>query len=165
MKSKTKVITINKSGLSKISLTESGQYLFKLTHAGAKLQLIGIFEAQSNQQIRVNLTIHHLAPSTQSAVVLKGVAQDQSVLQLTGLIKIDAHCPQTVSHLTQRILQASGQSRAEILPNLEILTDDVVCTHAASISAIDESQLFYLMSRGLSRSQAKKHIVAGFLHF
>lgn len=158
-----KAIAISKLGLTKLTFTESGKYLITLAKPGVKLHLLGLFEAKNHQQMAVELVIQHLAPATQSEVVLKGVAQDRSKLKLSGLIKIEANCPQTVSHLTQRILLISDLAEAETRPNLEILTDDVICSHAASISSFDEHQLFYLMSRGLTLDQAQKVLIAGFL--
>ncbi|MFH2022384.1 MAG: SufD family Fe-S cluster assembly protein [Patescibacteria group bacterium] len=164
MKPQTNIITINQIGRTELKLTKSGSYIVNLTHPGAELRLLGLFQTEDDQQVAVELVIHHLAPSTQSEVILKGVASDRSKLKLSGLIRIDADCPQTVSHLTQRILLVGDQAQVESKPNLEILTDDVICSHAASISTLDTDQLFYLMSRGLSRSQAQKVLVAGFLH-
>ena len=94
---------------------------------------------------------------------LKGVVRDQSQLKFKGLITIDPNCGQSSSFLTERILLLSDQAHAEAIPDLEILTDDVKCSHAASISNLDEEHLFYLMSRGLSKKQVEKLIVNGFL--
>jgi Fe-S cluster assembly protein SufD len=68
-----------------------------------------------------------------------------------------------VTHFNRKNLLLSDNAKAEAIPDLEILTDDVKCSHAASISRIPESQLFYLMSRGIPRSAAEDLIVNGFL--
>ena len=91
------------------------------------------------------------------------MGRDQSRIKLVGRIKIDPDCGQTHSFLTERILLLSDQATAETVPDLEIETDDVKCSHAASISHLPESQLFYLMSRGLDRHLAENLIIGGFL--
>ena len=67
------------------------------------------------------------------------------------------------SFLTEKILLLSDEARAEAVPDLEIESDDVKCSHAATISKIPEEQLFYLMSRGLSKFEGESMIVEGFL--
>ncbi|MCA9369371.1 SufD family Fe-S cluster assembly protein, partial [Candidatus Woesebacteria bacterium] len=64
---------------------------------------------------------------------------------------------------TERVLLLSDTATAETVPDLEILTDDVKCSHAASVSRIPEEQIFYLQSRGIERSTAEDMIVEGFL--
>jgi Fe-S cluster assembly scaffold protein SufB len=82
---------------------------------------------------------------------------------VVGRIIIDPECGDTNSFLSERILLLSDSARAEAVPDLEILTDDVKCSHAATISRIPDDQIFYLMSRGLSRQTAEEEIVSGFL--
>jgi Fe-S cluster assembly protein SufD len=156
-------ITLNKAELKEVKLTKPGKYVINLTKPGAVLKLLGVFNTQGSQTVDIELVINHLVPGTESTVILKGVASDQSKLKIKGLIKIEKNCPRTVSHLTQRVLLLSNEAQAETVPDLEILTDDVVCSHASSISNIDEVQLFYLMSRGLTKTQATDAVVKGFL--
>jgi Fe-S cluster assembly scaffold protein SufB len=91
------------------------------------------------------------------------VATDQAQIKFVGRIIIDKDCGDSNSFLTERILLLSDQAKAEAVPDLEIKTDDVKCSHAASISRIPEEHLFYLMSRGLQRSAAEQMVVDGFL--
>ena len=149
--------------MKKITLTQPGKHVIKLTQPGEEVEIVGIFETKADQRVEVEVIVHHRAPRTRATTTLKGVARDQSQLKFKGRIIIDPKCNQTSSFLTERILLLSDQARAEAIPDLEILTDDVKCSHAASISHLDEEQLFYLMSRGLSKKQAEKLIVSGFL--
>ncbi|MDQ5951426.1 MAG: Fe-S cluster assembly protein SufD [Patescibacteria group bacterium] len=158
-----KKYTIDQLGLKKITLKEPGEYLIELTVPGAEAKVSGVFTTAGAEVSETKVTIHHKAPNTLANTTLKGAARDQSKISFTGRIIIDQDCGNTNSFLTERILLLSDEAKAEAIPDLEILTDDVKCSHAASISRIPESQLFYLMSRGISRSQAEELIVAGFL--
>lgn len=157
-----KTIVITQSA-QKIKLTKPGQYTIILKNPGDEAEISGVFETQGQDSTQVEVIIHHRASRTQATTVLKGVARDQSQLKFVGRIKIDPDCGQSNSFLTERILLLSDQARAEVVPDLEILTDDVKCSHAASISNLNQAQVFYLMSRGLSQTQAEKIIVEGFL--
>lgn len=152
------------TGQEKHTLTEAGEYIFNVTQPGAELEIVGAFEAINSDRIDVEVIIHHQAPHTCARTTLKGVARDQAQLKFTGRIIIDEDCGDTNSFLTERILLLSDQAKAEAIPDLEIKTDDVKCSHAASISRIPEEHLFYLMSRGISRTKAEKILVEGFLN-
>lgn len=161
-RSKDKTIVVKRDG-EVITITDPGRYQVKLTQPDIRVTISGVFQTSGNDEVDVALVIHHQAPRTQAETVLKGVADDRSSLSLQGLIVIDEACGQSQSFLTERILLLTDQARAEAIPELEIMTDDVKCSHAASISRIPESQIFYLMSRGLSKEQAQDLVVTGFL--
>lgn len=146
-----------------LEVTESGQYVVELTEPGAEVEIAGAFQAADQDQVDVEVVVHHKAPHTRANTTLKGVAQDQAKIRFVGRIIIDPECGDTNSFLTERILLLSDNAKAEAVPDLEIKTDDVKCSHAASISRIPEEHLFYLMSRGLSRAQAEALVVSGFL--
>ncbi len=146
-----------------IVLTKPGRYDVHLTKPGAEVKIVGFFDLAGDEQVNVEVIVHHQAPHTRANTILKGVARDQARVRFLGRIIIDVDCGDSNSFLTERILLLSDQASAEAVPDLEIKTDDVKCSHAASVSRIPEEQIFYLMSRGLSRSQAEELIVAGFL--
>ncbi|MDQ3008713.1 MAG: SufD family Fe-S cluster assembly protein [bacterium] len=156
------VINVAK-GLQELEVTESGVYTVQLVEAGAELQLKGAFLAKNQDKVDVTVIIHHQAPHTRANTVLKGVAQDQGQVRFVGRIIIDEECGDSNSFLTERILLLSDKAKAEAIPDLEIKTDDVKCSHAASISHIPHEHLFYLMSRGLPKSEAEALIIEGFL--
>jgi Fe-S cluster assembly protein SufD len=149
--------------MRKIELKNPGKHVIELKNTGEEVEVVGIFETKDNQQVKVEVIIHHRAPHTRATTILKGVARDKSSLKFSGKIIIDKSCNNSSSFLTERILLLSDQAHAEAIPDLEILTDEVKCSHAVSISNISEEQLFYLMSRGLNKKQAIKLIVEGFL--
>ncbi len=144
-------------------IEESGVYTCYIEESRASVEIEGIFEAEGDEQIEVEVIIHHQAPHTRAETVLKGVGRDRSRISFTGRIIIDEDCGDSHSFLTERILLLSDQASAEAIPDLEIMTDDVSCSHAASVSNVDEDHLFYLMSRGIDEQQAERMIVQGFL--
>lgn len=156
-------IEINTPGLQRVQITEAGIWNVVLTVPRAEAELVGLFEASTDEQLSVRVIIHHQAAHTRAKTTLKGVARDAASIHFLGKIIIDENCGDTNSFLTERILLLSPKARAEAIPELEILSDDVKCSHAASISSLPEDQLFYLMSRGVSRTQAEAMIVTGFL--
>jgi Fe-S cluster assembly protein SufD len=158
-----KTIKLDTPGSHQVILGESDMYIFELTVPGIELEVVGIYQLSDKEQKELSVTIHHQAPHTRARTTLKGVARDRSFLKLSGRIIIDENCGDTNSFLTEKILLLSDHARAEAIPDLEILSDDVKCSHAATIGQIPAEQLFYLMSRGLSKTQAEDEIVSGFL--
>lgn len=148
---------------TQLVISEAGVYTFELVEPGIELELRGTFQSVQQEKINVEVIIHHTVAHTKANTVLKGVARDTSKIRFVGRIIIDKNCPDTNSFLTERVLLLSDQAQAETVPDLEIESDDVKCSHAASISRIPESQLFYLRSRGLTQAQAETLIIEGFL--
>lgn len=159
----SKKITIGRDQEKIIKIDRPGEYLISLREPGASAIISGAFSAEEQNNLEVAVVIHHLAPNTRAETKLHGVARDQARIKLTGRILIDKNCGNINSFLTERVLLLSDEAKAECIPDLEIESDDVKCSHAASISRIPESQIFYLMSRGLSRKDAEDLIVAGFM--
>ena len=146
-----------------IELKKPGKHIIELIGEGAVVTVKGVFQTQDKDNCLLEVVIHHKAAHTQAETILKGVARDSSFLQLKGKIIIDENCGDTQSFLTERVLLLSDSARAETVPDLEIKTDDVKCSHAASISNIADEHLFYLQSRGIDRKTAEQMIVDGFL--
>lgn len=146
-----------------IILESPGEYLVELLGSGAEVTIKGAYIAQKTEKKEIHVTIHHKAPHTRAQTTLKGVGKDASHLKIVGRIIIDPDCGDTQSFLTERVLLLSETAHAETIPDLEIKTDDVMCSHAASITFLSEEQLFYLQSRGISRVEAETMLVEGFL--
>ena len=81
----------------------------------------------------------------------------------TGMIRISNDAPKSEAHQTNRILKLSEKAWAESVPNLEILHNDVICSHASAVGPIDDDQRFYLESRGVPPERTEKLVVQGFL--
>ena len=149
-----KIYTLAKDEHKTITIDAPGVYEVQLLGEGAHATISGIFEAAGSEQKKITVIINHKAAHTRS---------NSAQVSFTGKILVAEHCPDTNAFLTERILLLSDTAKAEAIPELEILTDDVKCSHAASISHIPEEQLFYLRSRGVSQVEAEQLIVAGFL--
>lgn len=160
-----KLYSIKANQIKRIELKKAGEYTVALEGAGAEAEIVGAFTAQDTQDIVIKLVIHHKSPHTRANTTLRGIARDAGRISFAGRIIIDEDCGDSNSFLTERILLLSDTAKAEAIPDLEIKTDDVKCSHAASISRIPEEHLFYLMSRGLSQREAEELIVQGFLSF
>ncbi len=152
---------ISKSG--SVDVSKPGEYHIHLIRSDIEVVISGRIIASGTDQKQVCVTIHHQAPRTVAHTSLRGTSSDTAKLTFFGRIVIDPNCPQTNSFLEERILLLSPNARGETIPELEILSDDVKCSHAATISTIDPEQLFYLQSRGLTFDQAEKMLVASFL--
>jgi len=148
---------------TKIEIVEGGDYVFELIEPGVNLEVAMALEATGKEILEIEILIHHQKPNTTANTVLKAVGSDQSQIIIKAKILIDKNCPNTESFLTEKVLLVSKDAKAIAIPDLEILSDDVKCSHAANVSKIPENQIFYLMSRGVSRKKAQEMIVEGFL--
>lgn len=144
-------------------INKPGSYKFVLDHEGQELEIVGRFRVDGNDIKKWNIEIIHAAPKTLSKTNIKGVVDGNGQAFVNGIIKVLPKAIGTNAFLEERILLLSPSAKAEAIPNLEIKTDDVKCSHAATVGKIDEEEVFYLQSRGISETQAKEMIVEGFL--
>jgi Fe-S cluster assembly protein SufD len=135
----------------------------KLTGEQATTKLYGFVFGHGSQHIDQHTLQDHQAPHTTSDLQFRAALQDASRMIYTGLIRIAKHAKQTNAYQSNHNLMLSREAKAETIPMLEILADDVQCKHGASIGPIDEEQAFYLMSRGVPREIAQRLIVMGFI--
>ena len=98
-----------------------------------------------------------------SDLAFRGILTGRSSAVWRGMIKVDEGAQQTDAFQESRNLLLSKKAHADAIPGLEILANDVRCTHAAAIAQIDPEQLFYLRSRGLAQDAAERLVVEGFL--
>jgi len=104
----------------------------------------------------------HVAPRTTSNLLFKGAVEGHATSVYTGLIRVRKEARGTNAFQTNRNLKLSEGAWAESVPNLEIETNDVRCSHASAVGPIDEEQRFYLESRGIPTPIAERLIVLGF---
>jgi Fe-S cluster assembly protein SufD len=135
----------------------------QLLGPGANSDMLGLYFGDDSQHFDHNTSQDHLAPNTSSDLLYKGALDDQSRSVFRGIIRVHPGAQKTDAYQTNRNLLLSGDARADSLPNLEIQADDVKCSHGATVGQLDEESRFYLMSRGLSREQAERLVVMGFL--
>jgi len=135
----------------------------KLNGEQASTRLYGFVFGHGRQHVDQHTLQDHQAPRTTSDLQFRAALQDQSRMIYTGLIRIGKEAVQTNAYQSNHNLLLSREARAETIPMLEILADDVQCKHGASIGPIDDEQAFYLMSRGVPREAAERLIVMGFI--
>lgn len=135
----------------------------RLLGPGANSDMLGLYFGDDTQHFDHNTSQDHLAPNTASDLLYKGALDASSRSVFRGIIRVHPQAQKTDAYQTNRNLLLSENARADSLPNLEIQADDVKCSHGATVGQLDEESRFYLMSRGLTREQAERLVVMGFL--
>jgi Fe-S cluster assembly protein SufD len=135
----------------------------KLAGPGSEARVTGGYAGGAGQHLDYDTTQEHAAPNTNSDLAFRGVLAAGSTAVWRGMIKVDPGAQQTDAFQESRNLLLSPEAHADAIPGLEILADDVRCTHAAAVAQVDKDQLFYLTSRGLEDESAKRLIIEGFL--
>jgi Fe-S cluster assembly protein SufD len=135
----------------------------KLAGPGSEARVTGGYAGGPGQHLDYDTTQEHAAPNTNSDLAFRGVLAAGSTAVWRGMIKVDPGAQQTDAFQESRNLLLSTEAHADAIPGLEILADDVRCTHAAAIAQVDKEQLFYLTSRGLDEAGAKTLVIEGFL--
>jgi Fe-S cluster assembly protein SufD len=133
-----------------------------LAGQGATSRVTGAYFADGTQHLDYDTFQQHHAPSTTSDFAFKGVLREQASVVWRGMIRVEEDAQKTNAYQENRNLILSPDAHADSIPGLEILANDVRCTHGATISQVDREQLFYAMSRGLTRGDAERLIVRGF---
>jgi Fe-S cluster assembly protein SufD len=133
-----------------------------LAGQGASTNLVGLFFGEQEQTLDYRLFMNHLGSNTSSDVFLKGAVEDEAKSVFTGLVKIEKDIAKVSAFETNRNLVLSEGASAHSVPNLEILSDDVICGHGSTVGPLEEEPLYYLTSRGLSEERAARLLVRGF---
>jgi len=135
----------------------------QLLGSGANSDMLGLSFGESGQHFDHSTSQDHVAPNAKSDLLYKGALDGNGRSVFRGIIKVHRGAQRTDAYQTNRNLLLSPHARADSLPNLEIEADDVRCSHGATVGQLDQEHLFYLMSRGLNRTQAERLVVLGFL--
>jgi Fe-S cluster assembly protein SufD len=133
-----------------------------LAGPGATSRVTGAYFADGNQHLDYDTFQEHIAPNTTSDFAFKGALRDRARTVWRGMIRVEPDAQKTNAYQENRNLLLSKDAHADSIPGLEILANDVRCTHGATLGQVDREQLFYLMARGLSRAEAERLIVRGF---
>ena len=110
-----------------------------------------------------SLKVNHIAPSSVSDCSFKTVSRGNANVTFNGKILVEKNCSNSVSNQISKGLIMNEEARVNLIPKLEINNDDVICSHGAASGKPDENVLFYLTSRGISREEAEKIYIQGFL--
>ena len=133
-----------------------------LAGRGATSRVTGAYFADGSQHLDYDTYQLHAAPDTTSDFAFKGALRDSAATVWRGMIRVEEGAQKTNAYQENRNLLLSKTATANSIPGLEILANDVRCTHGATLSQVDREQLFYLMARGLPRAEAERLIVRGF---
>jgi len=133
-----------------------------LAGRGATSRVTGAYFTDGTQHLDYDTFQEHIAPDTTSDFAFKGALRDDSRAVWRGMIRVEEDAQKTNAYQENRNLLLSKTAHADSIPGLEILANDVRCTHGATLGQVDREQLFYLMARGLTRQEAERMIVRGF---
>ena len=134
-----------------------------LTAPGSDSEMLGLYFADQNQVLDHHTLQDHISPNAHSDLLYKGALRDESVAVFSGLIRVEPGAQKTDAYQTNRnLILGTDDAFAVSLPNLEIMADDVKCSHGSTTGQVDDVELFYLMSRGIPRAEAEKLVVFGF---
>ena len=145
------------SGNGKVRMTT------RLIGQGSEARVTGGYAGGNSQHLDYDTLQEHAAENTVSDLAFRGVLSDSSTAVWRGMIKVEEGAQKTDAFQECRNMLLSPDAHADAIPGLEILADDVACTHAAAIAQVDPTQMFYLESRGLDEETSRSLIVEGFL--
>jgi Fe-S cluster assembly protein SufD len=153
------VRTLNVALGSRLS---KGLITSELVGPGSAAEMLGLYFADESQHFDHQTRQNHISPYAGSDLLYKGAIKDRARSVYSGVIKVLPKAHRTDAYQANRNLILDPTARADSIPNLEIGANDVRCTHGATIAQIEEEYVFYLMSRGITRTEAEKLIVDGF---
>ena len=129
---------------------------------GSRSDMLGLYFAREDQHFDHNTRQDHVSANANSDLLYKGALYDRSKTVFRGIIRVHPGAQRTDAYQTNRNLLLSPDAESVSLPNLEIEADDVKCSHGATVGQLDDEELFYLLSRGLTRTQAERLVIFGF---
>ncbi len=141
-----------------------GEIRTVLKDRGAESKLNGVVLGNKSECFNFNTIDDHDAPDTKSSIDFRVALKDEAQSMYQGIIKVAKTAQKTEAFQSNKNLLLSEKTHADSIPKLEILADDVKCSHGATVGPVDRNQVFYLMSRGLSANKAEELIVSGFFH-
>jgi Fe-S cluster assembly protein SufD len=133
-----------------------------LVEQGASGRMSGFYFTDGRQHLDFDTQQNHMAPNTTSDLLFKGALEGQSRSVWQGMIYVAPGAQKTDGYQANRNLILNRTARADSIPGLEILADDVRCTHGATVGKIDPEMVFYLLTRGVRQRDAERLIVEGF---
>jgi Fe-S cluster assembly protein SufD len=150
------LLNMGGSGRVRVALSVS------LLRPGADATVNGFCLAGGAQRTDIKTNIHHIAQGTTSSQNQRNMIGGRAIGAFRGRIRVEQSAQQTNSQQLSRSILLSDRARAWAVPSLEIIADDVICTHGATVSDLSEEELFYLRSRGLSRALARNLLMYAF---
>ena len=146
-----------------LQMTDNLNVLVNLNNEAATCKINCAYLTNKNNKLNIDIKVIHKCKNTTSEQHIKGIATDESSVAFKGIIEIPANSQKCDGRQHHRGLVLSPKAKIEATPQLEIWADDVVCSHGSAIGPLDNNQLFYLQTRGLSEHEAKKILLNSFL--
>ena len=150
-------LCVGGNGKSRVAISTS------LLKPGAHATVNGFSLSGGAQRTDFRTNIHHIAQGTSSRQSQKNMIGGRATTSFRGRIRVDQSAQQTDSEQLARTILLSDKARIIAVPSLEIIADDVTCTHGATVSDLSEEELFYLRSRGLDRVTSRNMLMYGFV--
>jgi Fe-S cluster assembly protein SufD len=129
---------------------------------GAASEILGVVLGRDQEKFSFNTIQDHSATDTKSDINFRVALKDKSSSVYQGIVRVAKVAQRTDAYQSNKNLLLDGTATADSIPKLEILADDVKCAHGATVGPVDREQIFYLMSRGVTRPVAEQLIVLGF---
>lgn len=163
-KEKKEQIVLDKPGHYVVFMHNvSGKFTVDISSKNVEVDIFGLFVGRTGDEFKVETIQHHRAPGSVSNLLIKGVFDDNSRLDYQGLIRIEKEGQQSHAYQKNQNLILSPDCFVQSKPFLEILANDVFCTHGSTTGRLNKEDIFYVKSRGVDEEEAKKLLVAGFI--
>lgn len=141
----------------------SGRVKIEIKEKGAKVYVFGLYIGKGDDQFKLESLQHHRVGESVSDLLIKGVFFDQAKFIYQGMIRIEKKAQKSNAYQKNQNLILSKEVFVDSRPFLEILANDVRCTHASTTGRLNQDQLYYLQTRGLKQKQAERLLVQGFV--
>ena len=138
-------------------------YQIRLTGRGANVILLMLLLGDKDKKLNIKTNVIHEDSDTKSRVIIKGALDDLSQVNFEGMVRIEHGAKRSNAWLAAHLLLLSDGAGGTAVPKLEIIENEVKAGHASTVGKINDMELFYLMSRGLTKETSTKLIVQGFL--
>lgn len=169
-----KFIDLNKTSDNHVKVDKAGQYVafflnksgtltFELAASGIELFIYGLFIGKKSEQFHIETIQHHTAPGSLSDLLIKGVFEDESKFIYQGLIRLEKSAQQSHAYQKNQNLILNKGVFVDSRPFLEILANDVFCTHGSTTGKLNNDEILYARTRGLSEEAAQDMLVQGFI--
>ena len=147
-------------------ILQTGQNLnltVHLTGENAKCDVRVVYLSATDKNNGLNVKILHEHQKTYSSQKVRGLLAGRGKTVYDGMVRMNHNCILSEGYQNHQAVLLSDDASVQCTPFLEIYADDVKCSHGSAIGSFDEKQLFYLMTRGLSRAESRKLLMKGFL--
>jgi len=169
-----KFIVITKKADQDVILTKKGHYLvffynysgritIKITKPFIEVNIFGLYIGKDSDTFRIDTNQYHSVASSISNLLIRSILYDSAKLFYTGTIKIEKKAQKTHAYQKNENIILSDHAEVESKPDLEILADDVFCTHGSTTGGVSAEQIYYLQNRGIAKKDAESLLLQGFV--